>query len=148
MGEVKDHDEILKEINEFIERSEKESTVDTSHYSRLNPSPKEVIARYAMGFFLGNVIKYLARAGEKKGQSEKDDLFKSMDYIKFEIRDSIQSRIRMKVTRPFPDFDDFWPDVKHREIVIALLNFVEKRESTLIHIYHMIEQEYNKLVEL
>ena len=49
------------------------------YYSRLNPQPVEVIEAWELGFHLGNVIKYIARAPAK--ESELKDLLKAKWYL-------------------------------------------------------------------
>lgn len=41
----------------------------------------KVIEAWGLGFVLGNVVKYIARAGKKPGNSELQDLKKARDYI-------------------------------------------------------------------
>lgn len=41
----------------------------------------KVIEAWGLGFVLGNVVKYVARAGKKPGNSELQDLKKARDYI-------------------------------------------------------------------
>lgn len=38
-------------------------------------------------FCLGNVIKYVARAGHKEGESRDKDLHKAMNYLRMELED-------------------------------------------------------------
>lgn len=54
------------------------------HY-RLVPEPVQVIIAWGLDFCLGNVIKYVARAGRKKGASKKDDLKKAMTYLQIAL---------------------------------------------------------------
>lgn len=51
------------------------------HYSSLKPQPIEVIEAWGLDFHRANVLKYLARAGKKQGQPEKDDLLKALFYL-------------------------------------------------------------------
>lgn len=41
----------------------------------------KVIEAWGLGFVLGNVVKYIARAGKKPGNSELQDLKKARDYL-------------------------------------------------------------------
>lgn len=54
-----------------------------SHYS-LNPEPWKVIRSWDLNFNLGNVIKYIARAGRKTADPL-EDLKKARHYIDMEI---------------------------------------------------------------
>lgn len=56
------------------------------HY-RLNPEPIAVIKAWDLGFCLGNVLKYIARAGHKAGESRDKDLHKAMEYLRMELED-------------------------------------------------------------
>jgi hypothetical protein len=54
------------------------------HYAELAPhEPIDVIERWGLGFFLGNVVKHIARAGRKG--SALDDLRKARVYLEREI---------------------------------------------------------------
>lgn len=55
------------------------------HYARLNPEPVEVIQAWGLNFNLGNVIKYVARAGHKGAQTYGDDLAKAKAYLEREM---------------------------------------------------------------
>jgi hypothetical protein len=50
-----------------------------THYSKLNPQPIEAIERWGLGFHLGNVVKYVARAPSKG--DELKDLKKAKWYL-------------------------------------------------------------------
>jgi len=54
------------------------------HYTRLTPEPLDVIEMWRCGFHVGNVIKYLARAGHKGDRLE--DLRKARQYLDRLIR--------------------------------------------------------------
>jgi hypothetical protein len=41
----------------------------------------DFIADQKLDFFLGNVVKYVVRAGKKPGEEEIDDLLKAKQYI-------------------------------------------------------------------
>ena len=56
-----------------------------SHYD-LETEPLEVIQAWDLNFCLGNVVKYVARAGKKKGETKESDLKKAMDYLHFELK--------------------------------------------------------------
>lgn len=55
------------------------------HYCFGKYEPVKVIQDWGLSFCLGNVVKYLARAGRKDGNSKLQDLLKAMQYIEFEI---------------------------------------------------------------
>lgn len=56
-----------------------------SHYCFGKYEPVKVIQDWGLSFCLGNVVKYLARAGRKDGNSKLQDLLKAKRYIEFEI---------------------------------------------------------------
>lgn len=47
--------------------------------------PKQLIKDFDLDFFLGNVVKYVCRAGRKPGTTKIDDLIKAKDYLIDEI---------------------------------------------------------------
>lgn len=51
----------------------------------MSPTPISVIQSWRLDFCLGNVIKYLARAGKKPGEPTIKDLKKARDYLDFAI---------------------------------------------------------------
>lgn len=55
------------------------------HYTFGKYQPKDVIWDWHLDFYIGNVIKYIARAGRKEGSSMIDDLRKARQYIDFEL---------------------------------------------------------------
>ena len=59
----------------------------TPEHYKLDPEPIVVIKAWDLGFCLGNVIKYIARAGHKAGESRDSDLHKAMEYLRMELED-------------------------------------------------------------
>ena len=55
------------------------------HYKNLSPQPIEVIENWGLDFHLANVLKYIARAGKKEGESELKDLEKAKVYLERKI---------------------------------------------------------------
>lgn len=56
-----------------------------SHYCFGEYEPVKVIQDWKLNFCLGNVIKYVARAGRKENNSMIQDLEKAKQYLEFEI---------------------------------------------------------------
>lgn len=56
-----------------------------SHYARLSPEPIDVITQWQLPYTLGNVIKYVARAGYKDASKRTEDLRKAAYYLAREI---------------------------------------------------------------
>lgn len=60
---------------------------NSEYYGKDNPfEPIKVIDHYDLNFSLGNVIKYVLRAGKKDGESKLKDLTKAKDYLEHEIK--------------------------------------------------------------
>ena len=94
-------------IEDFLERFEKEdgpimtlgedtelikpSHTTPEHY-KLDPEPIAVIKAWDLGFCLGNVLKYIARAGHKAGESRDKDLHKAMEYLRMELEDQADAK--------------------------------------------------------
>lgn len=55
-----------------------------SHYQGAI-QPIDLINAQDLNFNLGNVVKYVCRAGKKDGESKEKDLKKALDYINFEL---------------------------------------------------------------
>lgn len=55
-----------------------------SHYQGTT-QPIDLINAQNLNFNLGNVVKYVCRAGKKQGESNLKDLEKAKDYINYEI---------------------------------------------------------------
>jgi len=66
-------------------KSVKLSKYDPDHYTRIEPESKDVIRQWKLNYFLGCAVKYISRAGHKKGVSALDDILKAKHYLEFEI---------------------------------------------------------------
>lgn len=64
---------------------ESNSTVRPEHYASDGIEPIEYINSHNFNFNLGNVVKYVSRAGRKENESAEKDLLKARQYIEFEI---------------------------------------------------------------
>ena len=62
----------------------KQSYNTPPHYQG-NIQPIDLINAQDLNFNLGNVVKYVCRAGKKQGENILTDLEKAKDYINFEI---------------------------------------------------------------
>lgn len=56
-----------------------------NHYQQGGIEPIDYINANDLNFNLGNVVKYVTRAGKKAGEDHIKDLKKARDYINFEI---------------------------------------------------------------
>jgi hypothetical protein len=61
------------------------SKYDPDHYKRGAIEPWDFVASQNLDFFLGNVVKYISRAGHKKYEEEIDDLLKAKIYLEKKI---------------------------------------------------------------
>jgi hypothetical protein len=64
------------------------------HYQRGSIQVWDFIADQKLDYFLGNVIKYVCRAGHKQYEEELDDLLKAQAYIDKKIALISNSRNR------------------------------------------------------
>lgn len=69
-----------------IKKEQEKSHTTPSHYD-MDPEPIAVIKAWNLDFCLGNVVKYIARAGKKPGESKDKDLHKAMDYLRKALED-------------------------------------------------------------
>lgn len=56
-----------------------------SHYNTGKIEVIDAIEDWQLGFHLGNVVKYIARAGKKDPLKKKEDLNKALWYLKREL---------------------------------------------------------------
>ena len=68
------------------------SKYDPAHYKRGGIQVWDFIADQNLDYFLGNVVKYVCRAGHKKYEEEIDDLLKAKAYIEKRIALTSASR--------------------------------------------------------
>lgn len=74
----------LKEWNNMEKNTNKNDLISRpSHYCFRKYEPKDVIREWGLNFNLGNVVKYVARAGRKDNILQ--DLKKAKQYLEFEI---------------------------------------------------------------
>jgi len=55
------------------------------HYRKGTIQPVEAIRDWELGFTLGNVVKYVSRAGKKESANRQDDLMKALWYLVYEL---------------------------------------------------------------
>lgn len=68
------------------------SKYSPAHYQRGSIQVWDFIADQKLDYFLGNVVKYVCRAGHKKYEEELDDLLKAKAYIEKRIALTSASR--------------------------------------------------------
>jgi hypothetical protein len=59
------------------------------HYRKTGIQPIELITEWGLDFSLGNVLKYICRAGKKQNASIKDDLMKALWYLAYHLTEDI-----------------------------------------------------------
>lgn len=68
----------------MIEESMRNEPKHPDYYKGQGKNPIEVfeiIDQFGLNFYLGNVVKYICRAGKKAGNERKQDLQKALHYI-------------------------------------------------------------------
>jgi len=55
------------------------------HYRHTGTQPIELITEWGLDFSLGNVLKYICRAGKKQNASIKHDLMKALWYLAYHL---------------------------------------------------------------
>ena len=70
-----------KEMKIEVSLKEDNSIVQPSHYERYKIEPINFIMLNDLSFWVGNIVKYVVRAGYKEGVDEKTDLLKARRYI-------------------------------------------------------------------
>lgn len=60
--------------------------IKPDYYNDTGITPFDVIDAWNLGFYLGNVVKYIKRAGKKDNNSRLQDLKKAREYLSEEIK--------------------------------------------------------------
>ena len=80
--------ELLKAIQNYIKSTEGVNNMNNKntpkHYQG-TIQPIDLINAQDLNFNLGNVVKYVCRAGKKQGENILSDLEKAKNYINYEI---------------------------------------------------------------
>ena len=74
----------MKEIADLYDKQQPFISSTPSHYQG-TIQPIDLINAQNLNFNLGNVVKYVCRAGKKKGENVLSDLEKAKNYINYEI---------------------------------------------------------------
>ena len=56
-----------------------------AHYTRLSPQPRDVIVEWGLSWNRGDAVAYIARAGNKPGADEIEDLEKAIEHLRHEV---------------------------------------------------------------
>lgn len=77
---------LVKEIaNNYNVNDEEQPTISTPSHYQGTTQPIDLINAQNLNFNLGNVVKYVCRAGKKEGENILSDLEKAKNYINYEI---------------------------------------------------------------
>ena len=75
----------LGQIDELEDEFEENNVIKPNHYKSGNMDVIAFCQHHDLPFDVGNIIKYVTRAGKKAGNSELQDLNKAMEYLKRRI---------------------------------------------------------------
>ncbi len=96
----------LKRFAEELKENAKMQDVDAinpSHYKFSDLEPIEVTERWKLGYNLGTVLKYLARAGKKDPSKEIEDLKKARWYLDRQISNLEKQKVDQLVSQKLAD---------------------------------------------
>lgn len=76
--------------------------VNPTHYGKGKTEAIEIIEQHDLNFCLGNVVKYVLRAGKKEGETVLEDLEKALWYLQRELQ---KLKTKNQHVESFDDFD-------------------------------------------
>ena len=76
---------MYKSVKEIANKYDENNTSSTPSHYQGTIQPIDLINAQNLNFNLGNVVKYVCRAGKKKGENVLSDLEKAKNYINYEI---------------------------------------------------------------
>ena len=81
------HEDFMKRQHSLELQANKQSDVikNPKHYEQYEFEPVSFIMKNELSFWMGNVIKYIMRAGTKENTDEIQDLKKAIRYIEMRI---------------------------------------------------------------
>ena len=85
MGDGCEYSYCKKEYDDYYYKQKEENAIKPSHYKAGGFDVIAFCQLHNINFDLGNVIKYVTRAGKKENNSELQDLNKAMEYLKRRI---------------------------------------------------------------
>ena len=85
MGDGCEYSYCKKEYDDYYYKQKEENVIKPSHYKAGEFDVIAFCQLHNINFDLGNVIKYVTRAGKKENNSELQDLNKAMEYLKRRI---------------------------------------------------------------
>lgn len=90
-----------------------------THYD-YQMQPIELITKWNLNFCLGNVVKYLARAGKKEGESREKDLQKARDYAVYDLNNTTHYLLGDVDLEDFDKIEDWGLSPEHFEVMILI----------------------------
>ena len=85
MGDGCEYSYCKKEYDDYYYKEKEKNAIRPSHYKAGEFDVIAFCQLHNINFDLGNVIKYVTRAGKKENNSELQDLNKAMEYLKRRI---------------------------------------------------------------
>lgn len=85
MGDGCEYSYCKKEYDDYYYKQKEENVIKPTHYKAGEFDVIAFCQLHNINFDLGNVIKYVTRAGKKENNSELQDLNKAMEYLKRRI---------------------------------------------------------------
>ena len=85
MGDGCEYSYCKKEYDDYYYKEKEKNAIKPSHYKAGEFDVIAFCQLHNINFDLGNVIKYVTRAGKKENNSELHDLNKAMEYLKRRI---------------------------------------------------------------
>ena len=85
MGDGCEYSYCKKEYDDYYYKEKEKNAIKPSHYKAGEFDVIAFCQLHNINFDLGNVIKYVTRAGKKENNSELQDLNKAMEYLKRRI---------------------------------------------------------------
>ena len=85
MGDGCEYSYCKKEYDDYCHKEKEKNAIKPSHYKAGEFDVIAFCQLHNINFDLGNVIKYVTRAGKKENNSELQDLNKAMEYLKRRI---------------------------------------------------------------
>ena len=77
---------LKKALKDMSKEADRQQVYVQPHYPADKIQPIEAIDQWELGFNLGNVVKYVARAGKKSSEAELKDLKKALWYLDRHIK--------------------------------------------------------------
>ena len=87
MAKFKPENKLTLKVTKASDIIKHSNVFSPPHYTDGGISTLEYIQAKKLGYLLGNVVKYVSRAGKKKGATELEDLYKASVYLEERIKE-------------------------------------------------------------